>query len=296
MTRIRQIVAATDLSDCATSALTYAKGLARKFGAELTLLHANVVTPAVESMPFGGQNLARAVAYQVDAARAALDEYFVTHLADFPDARSLTLTGSAPETILDTSRVLRADLIVMGTRGNSGIKRLLLGSVAEAVLRASNRPVLTVRCHAPEVLDPVLIPRSTAETFPMFRKILCPVDYSRLSGLAFEEAMLLASTFDAELIVLYVSEKSSEEVMEPEAEIERLRAWIGDVPFPIRAKLLVNRGNAAEQVIWYAKQQAVDLLVLGSQQKAKSSRTVLGSTTEMVTRHAPCPVLTVPAG
>ena len=283
MKNFRRIVAATDLSDCSTTALAYAKGIARKFDAELTLVHANVIAPLIDGVPMTGGNLALTAAWQLDGARAALGDYFATHLSDFAGAQQALVTGAAPETILSTSRVLDADLIVMGTRGHSGLKRLLLGSVAESVIKNSNCPVLTVRCDVPE------------ESEGVFRRIICPVDYSRTSAAAFERALALASTFEAELTVLYVMEHVDEGVSDPETEIERLRAWIGDVPLPLRAKLLVHRGNAAEQAIFYAKHNDADLLVIGARPRNVANETVLGSTTQMLTRHAPCPVLTVPA-
>jgi nucleotide-binding universal stress UspA family protein len=78
-------------------------------------------------------------------------------------------------------------------------------------------------------------------------------------------------------------------------ELERLRDWVGDVSLPVRARVLVHRGEAAAQVMEYAGKHDVDLIVLGAERKGRGSKSVLGSTTHRLTRHAPCPVLTVPA-
>ena len=276
MNTFKRIIAATDLSDCATVALSYAKAIARKFDAELTLVHANVIAPITEGVP---ADLAYTAVYQLEGARAALDQYAARHLAGVRNAQKLVVTGAAPDVILSTARNDGADLIVMGTRGASGIRRLVLGSVAEAVTRRSDIPVLTVQCDLPE---------ASSET-ALFRRILCPVHYDRTSGAAFERAVPLAASFDAELIVVYVAEESPG-VLDVDMETERLRTWAGGMTTPAKLKLLVDRGNAAEQIISYAKQHRVDLIVAGSRRKGS----VLGSTTEMLTRNAPCPVLTVP--
>jgi nucleotide-binding universal stress UspA family protein len=156
----------------------------------------------------------------------------------------------------------------------------LLGSVAEQVIAESEVPVLTVRCD--EALRPA-----------HFNRILCPVDYSNVSAKALRHAALMASAFEAELVILHLIERGDEGDMA--RELDRLRDWVGDVSLPVRARVLVHRGQAAGQVIDYAQRHEVDLIVLGAERKGRQTKSVLGSTTHRVTRHAPCPVLTVPA-
>jgi universal stress protein A len=131
---IGRILAATDFSLCSLAALEYAEDLARQFGAELCLLHATgpAAIPA-EVGEVGREPAERTLARSVERLR-------VHGLA----ARGLLRTGGAAEAILKVAAAERASLIVMGTHGRSGISRVLMGSVAELVVRDAPCPVLTV--------------------------------------------------------------------------------------------------------------------------------------------------------
>jgi nucleotide-binding universal stress UspA family protein len=118
------------------------------------------------------------------------------------------------------------------------------------------------------------------------------VNYSDVASHAYQQALFLASAFDAELTVLYLLEHDS---ADHAMELKRLRRWVGDVPLTIRATLLVERGDGAAQVNEYALLHGIDLIVVGVQHNRRDTVTVIGSTAAKLTRHAPCPVLTVPA-
>jgi nucleotide-binding universal stress UspA family protein len=276
---IKRIIAPTDFSHCATAALEYLEMLARQFKSEITLLHAVVLRAPVELMQYPGLALADAVAAQENAARTALDQYQSIHAAGFPSLSTFLATGDPASIILTESRSRKADLIVIGTHGRSGVRRALLGSVAEQVIRESDRPVLTVRCTA-------------EHQEPKVRRVLCPVNYTAVAGKAFLRAVQFASAFDARLIVLHLLEKHDAD--DDKADLERLRVWVGDLAPAVSAEVLVRRGQAARQVNRYAREHDVDLIVLGARPKRRGKRSVFGSTTNEVTRHAPCPVLTVP--
>jgi nucleotide-binding universal stress UspA family protein len=144
MTEFRKILVATDFSTHSERALEAAITLARTYGAPIHLLHAfdiplTLVTPYEVAMP----NAFLAETRQIAADQLAAAEETVraagvevsTQLAEAPAARAIA--RAAEET--------RADLIVMGTRGNSGLKHLVLGSVAERTLRRAPCSVLTVK-------------------------------------------------------------------------------------------------------------------------------------------------------
>ena len=100
-----------------------------------------------------------------------------------------------PEAMVWRARTTLADLIVIGTHGRSGFERLMLGSVAEKVLRKAACPVLTVPAHAPDA-----VPREAGSV----RRILCPVDFSSSSEDALEYALAsLAQEAHARLTVLH---------------------------------------------------------------------------------------------
>jgi len=122
---------------------------------------------------------------------------------------------------------------------------------------------------------------------------LCPINYSEVAHKALEHAVEMSRCFKAELLVLHVIESRSTDIRD-EDEHHRLCAW---VPDGIRSRCslreIVRRGDAAEQIIEAATSAGCDMIVLGAQHKRFHDTTVLGTTTLRVTRHAPCPVLTV---
>jgi nucleotide-binding universal stress UspA family protein len=277
---LSRILAPTDFSDSATRAVECAKVLARRFGAGITLLHAAPPRATFEPLPLTGMSFVEPFADEEARAASALDAYRADLLSDFPESDGVLVTGSPVEAILANARSTGADLIVMGTHGREGLRRAFLGSVAESVIRQSDRPVLTVRST-----EDRRRPGGMA-------RILCPVNYSAVAARAFQHALFLASAFDAELTVLYLEEAG---VVDQSAEMKRLREWVGDVPLTMRASLLVDHGQAAVQVNDYALRHGTDLIVMGVQHKRRDTVTVISTTTAALTRHAPCPVLTVPA-
>ena len=131
---VERILVAIDFSLCSLTALEYAEELARSLGAELLLLHAEG-SPAVGSV----------MAALSHAAAERELERTVQHLrAHQLEARSLLRPGSPPEEVLKAAEDERASLIVMGTHGRTGVAHLLMGSVAERVVRGAPCPVLTV--------------------------------------------------------------------------------------------------------------------------------------------------------
>jgi nucleotide-binding universal stress UspA family protein len=274
---MNRILVPTDFSDHATAAVCYAAPLAVRFGAEVVLVHATAERPPFDALP--GSRDAFILTYEENdrLARAALEDARASHLGGV-DARTRMAFGRPAEAILEAAHASGADMIVMGTRGRGGLGRAVLGSVAEAVIRRSDLPVLTVRSDS-------------ANDASRVTRILCPVDYSDAAAKAFRHALWFASAFDAELIALYFREDGS-----TEAEVERLRDWLGDVPMSVHLTWLAHRGDPATQVNEYARTHGIDLVVAGAQRRRRGSvKSTIGSTTGGLTRHAPCPVLTVPA-
>lgn len=131
---LERILAATDFSLCSLAALEYAEELARRFGVPLLLLHAT----GAPSMPAevhqrSGEAAEQALTRSVERLR----EHGLT-------VRGLTRPGAPADEIVRTAQVERASLIVMGTHGRTGVTRVLMGSVAERVVREAPCPVLTV--------------------------------------------------------------------------------------------------------------------------------------------------------
>lgn len=145
-----RVLAATDFSDPALPALAAAARAAAR-GGTLTLLHSLDLPPAIPTLEGTGLGVPVVVPLSQDdkqRLRAATDEKLRTAL-DKLGARGDTWVseGPADAAILDAADELQASLIVVGTVGRAGVRRMLLGSVAESVVRHAGCPVLVVRLH-----------------------------------------------------------------------------------------------------------------------------------------------------
>ena len=148
---VKRILCPVDFSETSDLALLYAISLARAFGAELEVLH--VVAPPVTSLP-GEHFLGDFVQVDMEALATACRERVDRLLAETPSAEKLQVTPTVVCGIpyLEIIRIAgekATDLLVMGTHGRSGIEHLLIGSVAERVVRKAPCPVLTVKKPKP---------------------------------------------------------------------------------------------------------------------------------------------------
>ena len=147
---IAKILAATDFSEDSELALTYAEDLARKFGAEVIVLHVDQpLAPVMVSPDLGPAMdvgaMSRIAEEQRLLAQRELDK-IVQRLRDSGlKARSLLKVGSPFLEIIQTAHSDGVDLIVMGTHGRTGLAHVLMGSVAERVVQKAACPVLTIR-------------------------------------------------------------------------------------------------------------------------------------------------------
>jgi nucleotide-binding universal stress UspA family protein len=208
--------------------------------------------------------------------------------------------GDPQLAIVDYARQGGFQLIVMGTHGRTGFDRLLLGSVAETVLRRAPCPVLTV---PRQVLSPThgLI----------FGRILCAIDFSPASLRALDFAASLAARGGPGIDVLHVVEifadsgglrdQAVPDTQDFRANVARaaLQRLTAAIPVAIRARCtireLITVGRAYTGILRVADEQDSELLVLGVHGRNAADRMIFGSTTQHVVRHAACPVLTIRA-
>jgi len=149
MSSIHNILVPIDFSEHSEKALEFAVSLAKGLGARLELLHCYPINPGGIS-PYGivlPENLDREMR---DAASARMAEWREKAASDGLDV-DVTLTPAFPsEAISATAQEHGADMIVMGTRGLTGLRHVLLGSVAERTLRIAPCPVVTVKDESEE--------------------------------------------------------------------------------------------------------------------------------------------------
>jgi universal stress protein A len=186
----------------------------------------------------------------------------------------------------------------MGTHGRAGFVRLVLGSVTEKVLRQAPCPLMSVPPHAP---DGTPAP-------PLFKRILCPIDFSDSSMQALLYAMSLAQEADAQLIAMHVMEfpQDMSEGRYPILNFDEYRRQYEQdsrerleqaIPETVRAYCRVDTriaaGTAYREILRIAAEQQSDLIVIGARGHGGVDRWFFGSTTSHVIRQAACPVLSL---
>ncbi|MCS6951751.1 MAG: universal stress protein [Bryobacterales bacterium] len=275
---LEHILCPVDFSEISALGLRFGAALGRCSGARLTVLFADPFLPPPYFTESRLEELRRQRQEWFEQARRSLDKFVTETLPDGAEAVETQVIEALPvDGILRAVRELPADLIAMGTHGRSGVNRLMLGSVAERVLRASPVPVLTVRPteHGPEPFDRP-------------RHIVCPVNDTAVARRSLAYAAQMAHCFQAELTVLHVSEPGARD------RIGDLCAW---VPAELRSlcslREVTRQGEAAREIIAAASESRCDLLVMGARHRRFFDTTVLGTTTVRVVRHSPCAVLTV---
>lgn len=275
---VSRILAPTDFSELATHALHYAGELAKRTGSELVVLYADPFLPPPHFTSAQIDSIASSLAAQKKNAGVELDRYTAEHVSRDVRHRTMIVEGHPVSAIVQAAEELDASVIVMGTHGRSGLNRLMMGSVTERVLRESSHPLLTVR-----PTDRAVEATSASPT------ILCPVNVSDDARAVLEQAIDFAELVGAKISVLHVSETAGSH---DDGALREIQSWI-----PERARATVStialRGNPAEVVVDHARKSNADLIIIGARHRPFADTTIIGTTTTRITRHAPCPVLTI---
>jgi nucleotide-binding universal stress UspA family protein len=301
MTRIQHVLCPIDFSDASRHALDHAIAMARWYKARVTVLHAHEM-PRVYAAPYVGPEALEPIVL-TDVERRALLDHLDTYVDADRDAAGVEIETVLNEGLNVAGAVLqyassnRVDLITIGTHGRSGFDRLVLGSVAEKVLRKSCCPVMTV---PPRVEDAV--PRQLSS----IQRILCAIDFSKSSGRALEYAGSLAQESGARLTVLHVVDVPSgaadlsgltefRAALFRNAHGELSRATEACIPEGVAVDDLLLAGTSYKEILRVAADQDAGLIVMGVQGRGAIDMALFGSTTNHVVREATCPVLTLRA-
>ena len=283
MLKIETIVCPTDLSEASLEAVPLATRMARLHGADLHLLHVHLlhsISPSEEDIPFPGESEARE---ELESSAGDIKWSQVVH--------EIRRGINAAPTILEYADEQDADLIVMGSHGRRGFRRLLLGSVTEEVVRLSPCPVLVVR-NRPEKPAPREVDR-----------VIVPVDFSVSTSRVIETARELASALDVPMELLHAVEPIpysqmsypiaiDHEAFKEHAQ-ERLASFAEGVELDRGVTTKVVIGMADQVIIEAAERSVAPLVVMSSHGHSGLARALLGSTAERLLRHAPCPVMIV---
>jgi nucleotide-binding universal stress UspA family protein len=302
--RYRSILVPLDGSRLSERALPLALAIADRARAKLRLVLVSVPRVSLSApIPMSLRQLYGS--YELEARKS--ERAYLKTLADqlkrqFPSlaVTSRTLTGPVGRTLLEYVRDSRSDLVVMTSRGQGGLRRLWLGSVADAMIRRSSVPVLLVRP------DENASPRPVLENLS---QILTPLDGSALSETILGPAMQLASLAGAELMLV--------EVIQPLAS-----SFEGQSTAPLRfdVELTNSRrkeaadylkglaeeclkagvqaaysaplsGNVADAILGLAESPTVGLIAIATHGLGGMKRLALGSVADKLVRTAPRPIL-----
>jgi len=285
--QLKNILYATDFSRAADAAFPYAAEFARRFGAKFYAVHVRTGENYLLAAPEPWSTTNAEYEKQENALREVLRN-------DLPNIATEVLTAEGGvwlvlESVIDEKKI---DLLVLGTRGRTGIGKFFLGSVAEEVVRRAPCPVLTVGPHAPS--EP---PREGR-----FREILYATDFSEESLAAAPYAISLAQEHQTHLTLLHVIEKPGvpDFIRPDELEADVIRRMQDLIPEKAELwrepRYAVREGKPAEAILEVAKKQKSDLIVLG----VRKPEGIPGGASHLpiavahkVIAHAVCPVLTV---
>jgi nucleotide-binding universal stress UspA family protein len=274
----RRILVAADLSAAALTAVDAAKELAQQWGAAIEIV--SVELPPMIAAGGGYDGKPWSALPPMPEAKREMEARLRAAAGGFPAARLKlrTVQGWPPSALLELARPERADMMVMGTHGYAGLDRLVTGSVAEAVIRRAQIPVLAV----PE----------TAGVSEVAR-VLAPWNGRPYATHALRWARELARSLCATLDVLHVDEPGVPFEGNREGLDERLSAILGGGTDWV---LHARKGEARRVIVEEANSGHYELVVLSAHRRSFAEDFALGSTVERLLRHAAVPVLGVPSG
>jgi nucleotide-binding universal stress UspA family protein len=278
---LRNVLFATDFSTSSMKALPYVTSIAKRFDAKVCVAH---VVP-LEDYPSGLNSLDEAA--QIARGEAELKMSSLLNSALFRDLACDGMVGNGDIWIglSDFMRRNATDLLVMGTIGRTGVRKFLLGSVAEEVMRESPCPVLTVG------------PESRRAEEVEFRNILYATDFSTDSLAAAPYALVFAKNCGSRLTLVHVFEGLTESpYLDTQMAKLRLRDLVSQpVELGPEPQVIVEVGSPANVILRAAEDTASDLILIGARGAGALPRLAshFGSVAHRIVCRATCPVLTV---
>jgi nucleotide-binding universal stress UspA family protein len=296
---VRNVLFATDFSATSEAALPYAAAICRRFGS--TLHAAHVLSEAGLLMMTGGVDYVSMGTLYEDAVSEAKQK--LEQLSDCIEGiphRNYVRHGQVWKNLATIIEQNDIDLIVVGTHGRTGFGKLLLGSVAEDILRHAPCPVVTV---GPRVSGRAKLPvlqsrgRDLAPPELELRHILLATNFAKSAECLAKEAAVLAEEFQAQLTVLHVIEDYTRLGSDPapiEDATRRLKELIpGTSSLQHTPEIVIEFGRAPDRILKIAAEREADMIVLGARDSSEVGSTHLPSSAIHVIAHAHCPVLTV---
>ena len=318
----KRIMCTVDFSDFTDEILGYSVALCKEFNAALLLVH--IVTDVDTYLGQEGMTFDNVKLQQKNILNAK--EHLGEMVEDLTiDHEIIVIEGNPSDEICRLATEKETDLVITATHGKSGIKKLLLGSVTEKLIKALKCPLLILNTKEHDF-------KSLADYEMKLKKILVGCDFSPDSKLAFDYGLSLAQEYQAEIYLTHVIKptehvelkasdyiniipgnfahwRSSEYFEMQEKVTAKNRERINELRKRLEGQLYymlpeecknwctphtdVLTGEPYKELVKFAKEQEVDMIVLGIRGHTLCEQLLVGSTTDRVIRHAPCPVLVV---
>lgn len=289
-----RILVGTDFSATADAALDWAAELAAQRRARLELVHAVALPPILPELtpPTDPDFFSRLQT----AARQRLDQAAESVRERLPEIDTFQATGSASKVLLERAEEIGAQLIVVGTRGHSGLAHVLLGSTAERVVHRARCPVLCVHPddrggHRPirSILVPTDFSEDAEHAIAAAHEILAPLESGAKLTLVHAYSMPIEYTAYGPIptSIDYLKDAGLEAERKLFEMEERFRRE------GIAVETVAREGDPLVVIGDIARERAVDLIAMGTHGSTGIRHFLLGSTAERVMHQAPCPVLTI---
>jgi nucleotide-binding universal stress UspA family protein len=287
---IRVIICPIDFSSISVRAYRHALSLAEHYRAKLLAVH------IIEEWRYSSADFAASAhdlnefyrgLHEVGSRR--LREFVKNHTHNELEPELIVERGSTSDSILTLAEIEKADVLVMGTHGQRGFDRIVLGSTTDRVMRTEPCPVFVVPPQDMMALGDDL------HGIRHLKRILFCADFSANSGGALRYAISVADEYDAELILVHVLEDgpSPDKVEENTAKaMEQLKGLLPVDPLR-KIRTAVRIGKPYRELIRYAQEEQPDLVAMGVRGRGALDIAVFGSTTYRVMQLGACPVLAV---
>lgn len=299
----KNILFATDFSRCSQAAIPYVQAIAERYASTVHAVHVLAPEPQSNGVPLDRYPELDADRY---AAQSAMNVLLASHTFENIAHTATIERGELWAVLAPSIEEKDIDLIVLGTHGRRGLRKLVLGSVAEQVFRHATCPVLTVGPHATHEVA----------THANFKKILFATDFSSGSQHALPYAVSLARANHSQLVMLHALPVSTQalpgnmdQVMSTNWEVsaEVLADALGcarrqvaelisaETLKELEPEIIVECEPTAELILSVAENKQADLIVMGAHRASAHSVAahLPWATASAVVCQAPCPVLTV---
>ncbi|KHE92114.1 MAG: universal stress protein [Candidatus Scalindua rubra] len=290
----KSILTATDFSEYSKITLDMCLGAYRCMKTKLYVLH------TIEKFPHDSRHLSSGTnpeGIKQKLEEDAIDKIKALIPEDVMDKGDIIPMVRFGKPFLETIQVAKensVDLLVIGTHGRAGVDRVMLGSVAEKIVRKADCPVMVIK----------------SIKYTGFKRIIVPIDFSDCSRKALEYAVSIARSHNNRLTILHVYEKSfvepyvnaansEEKADEIMKEIERVNEskydeFLKTVDLNgVEYEKLLKKGIAETDIVEIAMEQQANLIVMGTHGRSGIKHMLIGSTAEQVVRTVHCDIIIV---